>query len=226
MSVRVFIIRHGETNENANHIIQGQLDTMLNEAGIKQARFCHDALKDTRFCAAFSSDLQRAVDTARIILESQPDVQLQAVEALRERHMGELQGRQGNVHGSLPASVESSGSIRARLIKFWRESVEKQVQAATEGADVVPASDSSEPTANILLVSHGGTISVLLMMLFKELHFGRGDQLFDLTTRIWNASISKVDVRRDGSGTFGRVADISHMLGPVVEKNADVVDEE
>lgn len=57
---RVYIVRHGETNENALGIIQGQLDTKLNETGIMQARLVGEELKDIPFKQAFTSDLQRA----------------------------------------------------------------------------------------------------------------------------------------------------------------------
>lgn len=59
--IRVYIVRHGETDENRLGIIQGQLDTKLNATGIKQARQVAIALKDIPFTLAFSSDLERAV---------------------------------------------------------------------------------------------------------------------------------------------------------------------
>ena len=57
---RVYIVRHGETDHNRQGIVQGQLDTPLNEAGVEQARLAADALEDTPFEVAYSSDLQRA----------------------------------------------------------------------------------------------------------------------------------------------------------------------
>ena len=57
---RVYIVRHGETDHNRQGIIQGQLDTALNAAGIEQARLAADALEAVPFGVAYSSDLQRA----------------------------------------------------------------------------------------------------------------------------------------------------------------------
>jgi len=57
---RVHIVRHGETNENLQHIIQGQLDTVLNENGITQAKAVAVALNSIPFDVALSSDLKRA----------------------------------------------------------------------------------------------------------------------------------------------------------------------
>jgi len=98
---------------------------------------------------------------------------------------------------------------------------------------VTDTTDTSEdeeaaqsPVANVLFVSHGGTISALLLMLLRELDYRHDHGELDSTRRIYNASISTVDVRPDGTGQIMRVADINHLLGPVVKKNADVVEED
>ena len=56
----VYIIRHGETEENLKIIMQGHLDTQLNETGKEQARLVADALREVAFDKAYSSDLSRA----------------------------------------------------------------------------------------------------------------------------------------------------------------------
>ena len=59
--MRVYVVRHGETEENRKGIVQGQLDTKLNAAGVQQAKCVARALKDVPFVVALSSDLERAV---------------------------------------------------------------------------------------------------------------------------------------------------------------------
>jgi Histidine phosphatase superfamily (branch 1) len=59
--VRVYIVRHGETDENRAGVMQGQLDTRLNEAGLVQAGKTGFRLKDAELGIAFASDLTRAV---------------------------------------------------------------------------------------------------------------------------------------------------------------------
>lgn len=56
----VYIVRHGETAENRQGIIQGHLDTQLNAIGEEQATLVADALKLVPFDIAYSSDLSRA----------------------------------------------------------------------------------------------------------------------------------------------------------------------
>lgn len=58
---KIYIVRHGETQSNKESIIQGQLDTELNETGIEQARRVADVLRCVHFDAAYSSDLVRAL---------------------------------------------------------------------------------------------------------------------------------------------------------------------
>ena len=58
--MRVYIVRHGETQENRDKIMQGQQDTFLNAIGLEQARMVGEALKDAKLGVAFSSDLSRA----------------------------------------------------------------------------------------------------------------------------------------------------------------------
>ncbi|KAG5353098.1 hypothetical protein C0989_010301 [Termitomyces sp. Mn162] len=64
---RVYIIRHGETQENRDGVIQGQLDTALNNVGLEQARIVGEKLRSIPFEIAFSSDLNRAVQVRRLL---------------------------------------------------------------------------------------------------------------------------------------------------------------
>lgn len=67
--MKVYFIRHGETDWNIDGKLQGRVDIPLNEKGRRVAELTRDALKRVSFDVAFSSPLSRAYDTARIILE-------------------------------------------------------------------------------------------------------------------------------------------------------------
>ena len=60
IALRLYFVRHGETQWNREAIIQGQKDVELNELGIQQARLVGESLKDVKFSLAISSDLKRA----------------------------------------------------------------------------------------------------------------------------------------------------------------------
>ena len=57
---RVYLVRHGETDANREGIIQGQMNTPLNNRGVYQANIVREALRSIPFDTAYSSDLTRA----------------------------------------------------------------------------------------------------------------------------------------------------------------------
>ena len=65
----LYLVRHGETFDNINQILQGQTDGELTANGIRQAEEVRDRLKNEHFDAVVSSDLQRSIDTATIIAQ-------------------------------------------------------------------------------------------------------------------------------------------------------------
>jgi len=89
---RLLIVRHGETDWNAEARVQGHSDVPLNEAGRRQARLAAAALRDEPLAAVYASDLARAAETGRILAEPHGlDVTL--TPNLRERFWGDWQGR-------------------------------------------------------------------------------------------------------------------------------------
>ncbi len=69
MKTTLFLVRHGETVDNANKIMQGQTQGQLNDEGVRQAEQLRNQLAATPIDMVVSSDLKRAVDTARIVAE-------------------------------------------------------------------------------------------------------------------------------------------------------------
>ena len=68
--MKLYIVRHGITEWNALQKVQGSVDIPLAEEGIRLARLTGEALKDVHFDLCFSSPLQRAKQTAELILGS------------------------------------------------------------------------------------------------------------------------------------------------------------
>ena len=68
----IYIVRHGETDNNKKRVLQGRSDLPLNEVGIKQAEKVKEyfAEKDIQFDKVYSSPLIRAIKTAQIITGS------------------------------------------------------------------------------------------------------------------------------------------------------------
>ncbi|XP_062202805.1 phosphoglycerate mutase-like protein 4 isoform X2 [Phragmites australis] len=103
----VVVVRHGETSWNASRTIQGQMDPELNDTGRQQAAMVARRLsKEAKPAAVYSSDLKRAAETAQTIATA-----CDVCNALRERHMGDLQGLQyGDAVRSKPESYKALSS--------------------------------------------------------------------------------------------------------------------
>ena len=80
----ILLIRHGETAWNAKKRLQGHLDIPLNEEGERQALALGRALRDESLDVVFSSDLQRARQTAHAIAAPR-GMQVLLDRGLRER---------------------------------------------------------------------------------------------------------------------------------------------
>ncbi|KZT09615.1 phosphoglycerate mutase-like protein [Laetiporus sulphureus 93-53] len=216
--VRVYIVRHGETDENRLGIMQGQVDTKLNAAGIEQAQLAASALEVVPFKRAHSSDLERAAKTAEIILEKHPNVLLVRSVALRERHLGDWQGQKLVGRGSkAPANAEPLTQFTARATKWWRATILQYVST------LKASGHRSGPPSCVLVVSHGGYISRLLATLLESGHV-RCEDGVQVSGKCWNASISVVEVDEKGQGILVSYSDTTHLETGFVKINADIFD--
>lgn len=100
MSCNLLLIRHGETVDNVNRIMQGQTPGRLTDNGVEQARLLGKQLAHMHIDAFVSSDLKRAVDTCIEIaaphFNGDKDKALAAIDQtilLRERDWGGFTGR-------------------------------------------------------------------------------------------------------------------------------------
>ena len=87
METILYLVRHGETVDNANQIMQGQTQGELNENGRRQAREFAEQWKDCDIDIVIASDLKRSVDTAAIIAAPH-GLEVVTTPLLRERDWG------------------------------------------------------------------------------------------------------------------------------------------
>jgi probable phosphoglycerate mutase len=154
----VYIIRHGTTDWNRAGRIQGHLDPPLNDEGRTQARLVSRRLTRLGATALYSSDLQRAYDTARIIAQA---TGLRVVQnaGLREINFGIWQGwtsqqiRERDPEGyarrrANPYDVTPEGG------ETWRQFYDRAVQTLHE---ILVTSDARR----LIVVTHNGVCTVL-----------------------------------------------------------------
>lgn len=98
IDMRIILVRHGETEENAAGIIQGHLPGKLSALGRRQVEKLGRRLARERIDAAYSSDLARARETSAAIARHHPGLRVTWTEELRERFLGHYQGmKRGDV---------------------------------------------------------------------------------------------------------------------------------
>lgn len=153
--MKLTIVRHGETIENANDIIMGQNGGTLSPKGIEQAKTVAQILKDETFDQTWSSDLKRCVDTAKYILELHPELILQPTPALREVNYGDFQGRPGI---EIRAYFDKEGGFDQKSKVPGGES---HVEMAGRVLDFVNELFHRFPEQKVLLISHNGPIEII-----------------------------------------------------------------
>lgn len=159
--MRLYLIRHGETNENAQGIVQGWLDTELNEKGIAQAVKAAEGF-DEPIDAIYSSDLKRAVRTAREFRNRYPNVPYFEDARLRERNFGDAAGTHRDEH-----NWEQFWSVEDRSTIPNAEIISDFTKRVSEFLEELKAKDYDA----VMVVAHGGVLNRVQFILdSRHLH--------------------------------------------------------
>ena len=149
--MKLYVVRHGETDWNRIDRLQGNHDVPLNEKGLEQANEAREALKDCEYEVVFSSPLVRAADTARIINEEKQKP-IFFDPRLRERNFG---SREGMVKGTYNYTelwdYEKNLSYGGESMKVFFE----RVWDFLDDLKKLPSVET------VLLVCHGGTMRAI-----------------------------------------------------------------
>lgn len=138
--VEFYLTRHGETEENVAHILQGHMPGRLTERGKEQAAELRETLAGLHvdFHLILSSPLRRAVDTVDIINEAF-HLPVEFVPLLCERDWGSLTGTVVPSCGinNMPEDVESVEAMFLRATRFlqllWDEYEGKKILVVAHG---------------------------------------------------------------------------------------------
>jgi broad specificity phosphatase PhoE len=146
------LVRHGETDWNELRLAQGHADVALNEAGRAQALDAAAALTEEDVDAVYSSDLRRALDTARAIAEPL-GLDVKVDPAFREIDQGEWEG----LHVD---------EIKRKWPDLWgrarhhrpRPGGESPAEVRWRALDGIRRVVEAGPDRTVVVVTHGGTI--------------------------------------------------------------------
>lgn len=188
MKSKLVLVRHGQSEWNAKNLFTGWKDPKLTDLGIQEAIKAGDLLetRNLKFDLMFTSDLFRAQETGRLILEqmNHTDIQVIKDQALNERNYGDLAGLnkdearvkwgEEQVHiwrrsfDVPPPGGESLKNTAERVLPYFELEIMPKVK---EGL-------------NILVAAHGNSLRALVMELEKisseeivKLEIATGDPL-------------------------------------------------
>lgn len=193
-------VRHGETQHNQQKLLQGQgVDSLLSETGVRQGEAVGQYLKDIPFNSVFVSNLQRAVQTAELILKNNnhcSGTKMILEPLLREQGFGIAEGRpkeclknMANAAGKscksyTPPGGETYEEVKARVKAFLSVLLNQVVDAhgwsgQVPGAEAAAVSDSApcgfasdgldDVSVHALVVSHGAYLRVAMRHIVEDL---------------------------------------------------------
>ena len=199
---KLHLVRHAESVWNGERRVQGTCPgVLLSERGREQARLLGERLRRMEFSAVYSSDAERAVETARIALGEESEISMRP--ELRELTLGAWEGRligdlrkealdQVDLWYRAPTKLEIEG---AENLYAFRDRVVSAIETIIDSSD----------EGDLLVFTHGGVICGYLTNIFEM-------DLDDLWSfSLPNASITSIVLDfRPRLRSFG---DTAHLMG-------------
>ena len=197
----LWLLRHGETQENVAEVIQGQTCGSLNSKGRRQAKLAAEKLSVEKFDIIFSSDLLRVRETLKAVIVFHPMAPVLFSMDLRERSVGVYEGRAGRdlYQAQMESGVprleyrppggESALDVKVRTDRFLKKLLENY------------------SGKSVLLCTHGGPIRTILAAVLETPLGEIWDQAID------NTSLSTVEFGPDGRALRCTINSTAHLSG-------------
>jgi len=198
---KLLLVRHGDTELNSAQRFWGQTDVELSAAGLKQAERLRDRLATQRIDAVYSSNLQRALVTAKTIA-SERQLEVIICPELRETNFGEFEG----------LTFEEITQLYPEMTKLWTDWSLQMRFPGGEGVDELNTRVSKfldelrkhAPEETILIVAHSAPLRLIICHLL-------GIELWHWRQfRLGLASLSIVETYPQG-GIISLLNDTSHL---------------
>lgn len=227
--VTLYVVRHGKTMLNEAGRVQGWADAVLTPEGEEVVGYVGKGLASIEFMAAYSSDSGRSIQTANIILEANnlsKGISLATDSRLREFNFGSYEGdlnetmwtdiaeSQGKTleelhrEGLLPRDFANSvakldqARVGANTNNWLAENYDTVAKRLKESIDEIAEAASQNGGGNIMLISHGLSISAIVDLLSEHNTMPAEGLL--------NASVTKINYKA-GNYTVITVGDMSYV---------------
>ena len=204
-ATNVLLIRHGQSRGNAERRFGGHTATPLSARGRNQAQATALTLKSESVTAIYSSDLARAIETARP-LSSLTGLKIHGTSAFRERSVGVMEGL--TFEDAAQQHPEQYAALLRRDFEHvltGGESYRQLLGRAREKLDEVIEQNRG---GKIALFSHTGTICILALHLMGALD---APDLKPVWISTGNCGITRFELRDDGFVRVLALNDTSHL---------------
>jgi probable phosphoglycerate mutase len=205
LSTQILLVRHGQSEGNAERRFGGHTATPLSSRGRRQAQATAEALCGEQLTAIFSSDLARAMQTAAP-LSRLTGLPVQGTEAFRERSVGVMEGL--TFEDAAQKHPEQYAALLRRdfdHVLTGGESYRQLLDRAWQKLDDLIKQHSG---GTIVIFSHTGTICILALHLIGALD---SPELKPVWLSSSNCGISRFDLRADGFIRVIALNDTRHL---------------
>jgi len=168
--MKIYLVRHGETDCNVAKLYYGWTDCELNETGKKQAFDIAGFFSTISYDRVICSDLKRARQTAEILNETQKK-DLKSNPSLRELHFGLWEGKTyEEIKEEYPIEVKGWHKDWVSFQMPQGESFHQFYIRTTQGFQKIL--DDAKEEETLVLVAHNGVLSILLCYLTGAGEYG------------------------------------------------------
>lgn len=206
-TTHVIIIRHGQSQGNAEGRFGGHTDTPLSARGRKQADATARTLASEKFAAIYSSDLPRAIETASPLAKL-TGVELQTTDALRERSVGVMEGL--TFEEAAEQHPEQYQALLRRDFEHVLLGGESYRQTLDRASRKLDEAIEENLGGRIAFFAHTGTICILILHLMGALD---APDLKPVWIATANCGIARFDLRDDGFIRVVTINDTHHLAG-------------
>ena len=205
LATNVLLIRHGQSKGNAERRFGGHTATPLSARGRNQAVTTARTLKSESLTAIYSSDLARALETAKP-LANMTGLTVQSTNAFRERDVGVMEGL--TFEDAAQQHPEQYAALLRRDFDYVLSGGESYRQLLDRARQKLDEIIEENRGGRIAVFSHTGTICILALHLMGALD---APELKPVWVSSANCGITKFELRDDGFVRVITVNDTSHL---------------
>jgi probable phosphoglycerate mutase len=201
----VLLIRHGQSRGNAERRFGGHTSTPLSARGRNQAEATARTLKSESLTAIYSSDLARAMDTAKPLADM-TGLRVQGTSAFRERSVGVMEGL--TFEDAAQQHPEQYAALLRRDFEHVLTGGESYRQLLDRARQKLDEIIEENRGGKIAVFSHTGTICILALHLMGALD---APELKPVWISSANCGITRFELRNDGFVRVLTINDTSHL---------------